>query len=422
MTDPVALLPNLGAEEGDGWRGSLGQTSVRQMAWLWRWLFPASARWLGVAPDALAPTAPWPSELGDPPSSSAFPWLDEAVGGVPWLVTREAREILGPDAALPDPAVVAQVHDKAFAHRAAEASGETGRALAGLVRAYEPEALRHPEDFARELATRLAEWPTWTGRRFTLKPRFGSSARGRLAGDADTLSSPSLLGGLARLADRGGAMLEPWLQRRDELATQCRVEADGRIALVGSLRVRATEAGGLLGHRGTVDSRGRVFSESPFDERAREAAVEIVRAASDEGFRGPCGVDAFAFAGAPSADGAPPAVELRPVVELNARFTAGLVTVGLVRRALPRVREAIGLEPGRRCGFVLGLKPPASGREIDPGSDPWEDALRRAGPDARLLRLGPDDGSGVAASAALLFAPSDADIDAALAGARESGR
>jgi hypothetical protein len=44
---------------------------------------------------------------------------------------------------------------------------------------------------------------------------------------------------------------------------------------------------------------------------------------------------------------------MRGAVEFNARPTMGLVTIGLVRRALPHVREALELSPGDRRGFLL---------------------------------------------------------------------
>jgi hypothetical protein len=49
------------------------------------------------------------------------------------------------------------------------------------------------------------------------------------------------------------------------------------------------------------------------------------------------------------------------VVEFNARFTTGTVLAGLIRRALPRIRERSLLAPGRRLAFAFSLEAPAGG-------------------------------------------------------------
>ena len=107
-------------------------------------------------------------------------------------------------------------------------------------------------------------------------------------------------------------------------------------------------------HRGTLDHRGRVSSGSRYDERLREAAITVGRAAHEHGYWGPCGVDAFAF----RADGVE---QFRPVVEFNARFTLGTVVVGLLRRALPKIRSALSLDPGGVRAFGFALCEPGSG-------------------------------------------------------------
>src|SRR5690606_13854389 len=109
----IVLLPNFGAEEGD--EGAVAhRPDLQTAALLWRELFAADARLLGVE-------AP-PRRFGPAP---AFSWLPPA-GGVPWLSTvRAARRLArrGLPLAAPDPAVVEVVHDKAFALRAARRLG-----------------------------------------------------------------------------------------------------------------------------------------------------------------------------------------------------------------------------------------------------------------------------------------------------------
>ena len=96
---------------------------------------------------------------------------------------------------------------------------------------------------------------------------------------------------------------------------------------------------------------------------------------------------------------------MRPIVEINARFTVGCIALGLVRRALQVHREALGLEPGVQRNFYLGLDAPHGG---------WDRAREAAGDFSLLLRLGGEPGG---ASPGLLFTASKESLDAALAAA-----
>jgi hypothetical protein len=188
------------------------------------------------------------------------------------------------------------------------------------------------------------------GGRFTLKPRHGSSGRGRFGGALHEIDATTLQSALARLASRGGAILEPWLDRDEDLSVQLSIDPAGEILVLGSLAQRVSSSGVYRGHRGIVDARGRVRSNSRWDEPLREAAVQVARCAREAGFHGPCGVDAFTFRGE---DGS---LRLRPVVELNARFTSGTVVLGLVRRALGTLGPRLGLAPGALLAFEFDLE------------------------------------------------------------------
>ncbi|NNL67217.1 MAG: hypothetical protein HKP30_13300 [Myxococcales bacterium] len=227
--------------------------------------------------------------------------------------------------------------------------------LRGRIDELEPEALR-AADAADAIDARLAAWPAWARARFTLKPRIGSSARGRVAGADGRVDRETLGAALARLAERGGALLEPWLERRADFSVQLHVASEG-VTVLASLEQEVAPSGVFLGHRGEIDSRGRIFSGHPAEESLREAAAGVAVAARERGYVGPCGVDGFSFREPETG-----AEALRPVVELNARFTAGTVTAGLIRRALPHVKRALGLGPGERLRFRFRLQdaePPA---------------------------------------------------------------
>jgi hypothetical protein len=261
----------------------------------------------------------------------------------------------------------------------------------------ESELLRDPDRAIREIEAKLALWPAWTAGRFTLKPRFGTSGRGRVAGNAGRVAEVS--GGFPRLAESGGAMLEPWLKRTCDLSAQLWIGRDRQLVLLGTTELLVEGSGLYRGHRGFVDSRGRVTSGNRYDEALREAAVAIAQAAIAAGYHGPCGVDAFAF------EVEPGRVELRPVVEFNARFTFGTVAIGLLRRALPRIRQELSLDPGGLRAFQFRLDAPPGG---------WPDSTVARG--TLLIPLSAEDpATDAGAEPGLLLAENRETLDRALA-------
>jgi hypothetical protein len=339
------LLPNLGAEEGPVDPARL-PAAGRAVAAAWSLLFGDGARSL---PGRTRP--PWPTgSLGPPARRPALPCLAELGPALAWLPTREADAAfaaLGVERRGPAPEVVRRVGDKAFAVEAARRLDVVPPCLAGLVVTLGPEALAAPDARPR-LAERLAAWPAWTQGAFTLKPRWGTSGRGRVGGRADRLDrlAPAAL---ARLAERGGAVLEPWLSRTADLSVQLFARADG-VEVLGVLRQRVSPAGVPHGSEGVVAS-GRVGSGDPDEERLASAAQAVADEARRGGFTGPLGVDAFRFVG-------PDGVEvLRPVVELNPRFTLGTVALGLVARA----REAGALRDAGAWRLAVGPAPAGGG-------------------------------------------------------------
>ena len=357
------LIPNIAAEEGNRWRTLLGEPAVATLANLWRLIFAPDAHfpeWASLPapwPDGGADCA-WPEELGPRSDAAVFDWLEDSAGATAWLNTQEAADFATEQGAAlsgPGAAAVSAVHDKAFAQLAAREERLLPPSLRGLIEVLDPEQLRAPDAAIAHIDERVAGWPDWTHQRFTLKPRFGSSGRGRGGGEGIAPGDAAVRGGLARLAARGGAVLEPWLERSSDLSAQLHVGPEGSVTLLGTLELCVAASGLYTGHRGFVDARGRVHAGTGHDEELREPAALVARAAAEAGFSGPCGVDAFAFRGE---DGAP---ELRPVVEFNARFTAGIVVIGLLRRALQTLKAGIGIAAEQRRAFLFLLDSPASG-------------------------------------------------------------
>jgi len=404
------LIPNLGAEEGPRWRNAFrapAVPAVMGMAECWRLLFGDDAQFIEISsgPPEGKPSK-WPSALGSRPEGPVFDWLDVPEGASAWLNTQEAVKIateFGTQLSGPSPAAVSIVHDKAFTLRTAESEGLQPRALRGLIEVLEPDLLANPDAAIAVIEAVVARWPAWIRERFTLKPRFGSSGRGRIGGEGIESNRVSIRRGLARLAKRGGAMLEPWLDRTSDLSAQLHVGADGEITLLGTLEVCVSASGVYRGHRGFIDARGRVHAGTEHDEALREPAALLARRASEHAFSGPCGVDAFPFRNAEGRE------ELRGAVEFNARTTTGTVIIGLLRRALPAVKAGIGILAEQRRAFYFALDAPIAGwPELGDDSPLQLIPLWTAGESTA------EDSA--ATRPALLLGPDRAAIDAALQG------
>ncbi len=381
------ILPNLGAEEGLDWRAYPSEPHARVAVRLLALLFSKSARIVhrdgGGVWRFESTAADWPSALGAPPDHAVLPWLDTSPDAFAWIHTRSLADSLAaglpgqPRIALagPDPDCVHALHDKAFALEASRTLGLHSTDLDPLLLVLSPEDLGRPDETLARLTHALDTWPAWTGRRFTLKPRFGSSGRGRVGGEGQ-VDSPAVRGALARLARRGGAVFEPWLARSRDLSVVLHLSgADTAPSILASFEMLTTRSGVFRGHCGELDVDGGVYSGDPEDDRLRAGAADIARMASDRGFFGACGVDAFRYR-----TGEGDREAWRGAVEFNARPTMGLVTYGLLRRALPHLPGPLAA-PGRApLAFLFTL--------LDERADGQRAAiLERSGQDAHVIEL-----------------------------------
>ena len=354
------LYPNCGGEEGGDWSRFSRFPGVWNCLRLWRFLFPAES--VGAIGPVELPDVFWPAEIEKAPAHAAFRWIDQQPGAHPWWGDTYAQAAFKQAKVPwtgPDPHQARHVHDKAFAVEAGRKLGFEANSLRGLSEIFSPEALEEPDKFIQTVQSRIRNWPVWLDA-FTLKPRLGSSGRGRIAGTRSDFNQDTLCRGLPRMKQRGGAILEPWLSRQHDLSVALHLSTDrpgspSAVTLLGSLESIMHPSGLPMGHFGEMDSRGRVFSGSPFDEDIREAAVALAQAAHDAGYTGPCGVDAFTFTRQEDGEARE---TLRPIVEFNARYTLGLLAVGVLRRLLEWVKATLALTPGERIAFFVGLEPP----------------------------------------------------------------
>lgn len=186
----------------------------------------------------------------------------------------------------------------------------------------------------------IAEWRTEGMHRLVVKRDFGFAARNTLR-----LWEPEVLDSQWRWIEasleRGRALVfEPWLDRVADFSIQCELESRG-------LRI--------LGYTGLEnDLRGQFISNRASPDFARRPPFDVVRGLTGDvpagvflppffgrlvaslgprllaaGYSGPVGIDAFVYR---DGDGA---VRLKPVVEINPRFTMGRLTLELMRFVAP---------------------------------------------------------------------------------------
>ena len=248
--------------------------------------------------------------------------------------------------------------------------------------------LQDPEAALQMLERQIASWPSWAKKEFTLKPRLGTSSRGRVAGTEGIVNSPNIRGALGRLAKYGGLIMEPWLRRIKDYSVQLWIGPAGDLHCQGIVEQILRPSGIYVGHRGVVNEAGEIRTGGPHDEALRGAAEAVGLAASSSGYVGPCGVDSFTFQDADGKEW------LRPVVEFNARFTTSTVMLELLGRALGNVRVQAMCSRGPVAFCFLMDAPPEC---LDAGRD-----------DLWVIPLGERGGSGVPA---LFLASSEKALD-----------
>ena len=331
-TSPL-VIPNLGAEEGPGWRKLIGGKRLQTVAALWTELFRTRSCWEWFDAEAAA-------------------WINTAEAAA------EARQhnarLIGAE-----PLIVRRVNDKAFASAASDEGALTPTALVETVAVLEPQTLWDPETAVRAISRLLDGWPEPMRRSFVLKPRYGCSARGRIAGSGCLTDSDGLRRSLQTLVRQGGAILEPWLTRFADYSAQLSVGRDGKVSILGTLEQVVSPLGVVRGHRGKIDSDGRVSSDSPWEGEIRTGASAVAAVAARAGYHGPCGVDSFTFESESSQ------AVLRPVSEINARFTGGIVALGHLLAHCRWVNSRFQPISGQPLFFFFSLDGPLAERTAD---------------------------------------------------------
>ncbi len=257
---------------------------------------------------------------------------------LPWGASAPAGELAGAAAgAWPDSGVVRRCNDKRFSH---ELEVEFDVAL--------PRA-RIVDDFAG-LDDAVSKMPRWVA-----KHPFGVSGRDQLRGEG-AMEAGARRGATRLLASGFGLVVEPLVHVTHEFSLHFDV-SDDLVRFVGATAL-LTDGRGLF--RGNVAPLLDV--PAPVVETAGQAATRMRHL----GYRGPVGVDALRG----TVEGT---ALVRPIMEINARWTFGRLTLELVRRLgaegvrwhhPSRARRAPGVplpddvDPGGQSGTSVELVEP----------------------------------------------------------------
>ena len=222
---------------------------------------------------------------------------------VPWGWTDGARQLAlqgGVAVTSPLPTVVAEVNSRC---RRWEWEQQLGLALPGSC----------PIASLGELTRALLSLPDPEAG-WVLKANFGMSGREAIRGRGLTVTEPQRRFVEQRLEATGPLVLEPWLTAVAEAGVQWDLAPDGRITLVGVAEQRV--AGGTWqGSRFSGSVAGAAW------HAAIEATERVAQRVAAAGYWGPLGIDCMRYRDVNGGE------RLRPLQDLNARFTMGRLTL-----------------------------------------------------------------------------------------------
>jgi hypothetical protein len=156
--------------------------------------------------------------------------------------------------------------------------------------------------------------------RWVLKCEHGAAGRDRLLGHGSLPPPQALRWIQARLADGGPLYFEPWVSAVREAGLQWHIPPSGPPRLLGITPLLCDRSGRFC---------GSCFGEDSEAHRDWSDAIEISRRAVERiqhaGYFGPVGIDAMRYR---DSDGEP---RLRPLQDINARWTMGRIALGWKR-------------------------------------------------------------------------------------------
>ncbi len=250
-------------------------------------------------------------EMGLPPLTLASRTCEVPPGLtlVPWGWTREVIEFGETVSAIieaPPLDVVLMLNSRRFSHEQEQTLG-VGLPGAALVESV--------SDLIASIEQFVSTCSGWV-----VKAEFSNSSRERFVHRSQQLPDISTLTRWAqrRLARGHALFVEPWVERVDEVGVQLTVPRNGEPSVEGVTRLLVDETGRF---------RGCEFTPSLGDDShwadAVSAGQKAAGIAQRAGYFGPLGIDAMRYR---AVDGQ---IRVRPLQDVNARWTMGRLSLGL---------------------------------------------------------------------------------------------
>jgi hypothetical protein len=156
-----------------------------------------------------------------------------------------------------------------------------------------------------------------------LKAEFGMAGREAIRGRGTALDDRSRNWAQKRLAEGGCIVIEPVADRIAEAGIQIEIPSQGDPSLVGITPLVVDHSGVYRGSR-----FGRLGNELDVWQPAAEIALRVSAVVRNLGYFGPLGIDCMQYRDESGE------IRMRPLQDLNARFTMGRLAIGF-QRILP---------------------------------------------------------------------------------------
>lgn len=164
--------------------------------------------------------------------------------------------------------------------------------------------------------------------RWVVKAEFGMSGRERLLGCGE-LTQQDCKWAFKRIESDGAVFLEPWVERLDEVGIQLEVPRAGSPKMIGVTPLLVDDRGQYSGSWFTTGE-----PEAETWAPAIEVALNAAQRLQELGYFGPVGIDAMRYR---APDGT---IRIRPLQDINARWTMGRLSLGWRRLLCPGERAA----------------------------------------------------------------------------------
>jgi hypothetical protein len=160
--------------------------------------------------------------------------------------------------------------------------------------------------------------------RWVVKANFGMSARERILGKGRVPDTPTVNWVRKRLEVDGAVFFEPWVERIEEVGLQFQVPQVGPPQFQGCTPLLTLPSGQYRGSRFACDvALGESWQE------AIDVGMQAAKRVQELGYFGPLGIDAVRYRDDAGKE------RLRPLQDINARWTMGRFALGLRRLLAP---------------------------------------------------------------------------------------